>query len=89
MVRMTRIGPHLPVRVDGRVVKIERALWIHNSIRTTVANQHRALDVLRDAVEIVVGKLTPRCGQIFGTDNPAHAILNRRIVVKQIGAKIV
>src|SRR5437773_10107015 len=85
---MAESREHVALRVDRRLIETIRALRIDDAIVAAVANEHRRLDLVRPALERVIAQLPSRIGEIARADDPPDSILNRRIVVEQIGTEI-
>jgi len=81
---------HVPLGILSRLIEAQGPRRIHDPVVLAVSNQHGSFDFFRSSLaQVVFAELLSRVGQIFRADDPAHAFLNWRIVVEQIGAQVV
>src|SRR5580698_11101949 len=79
---MARAFHHFAFRIHRRLIQPESSLRVHNAVILAIADQHWAFDAIGSTLHVVFRELLPGVRQIARSDDPAHPLLDRRIVIK-------
>ena len=74
---MTGAFYHVSLGINRRLIKAQSTLGVHDPVILAVPDQHRTFELACPPLKCVVRKFLPGIGEVFGPDDPSHALLNR------------